>query len=76
MPRDRKLQIRELIRLEKELRLVEWESRRSERRLKQRLLAGAMMEPGRYYAEVRLRPEKDPASKNPDDYDLVISSVC
>jgi hypothetical protein len=55
-----------------------WRNKRLDavnRQIKEALLAGANVEPGRRYAELRLLPGRDPASKNPDDYELVVSHV-
>lgn len=70
---DLRKELREMRRLEQEMRRVEVELRRSQRKLKQDLLAGATIEPGVYYAELRLLPGRDPASKDPDGYELVVS---
>jgi len=43
--------------------------------MKEQLLAGASIESGDVYAELRLLPGRDPSSKNPDDYDLILSYV-
>lgn len=44
-------------------------------RLKEKLLAGARLEPGRLVAELRRLPGRNPASVNPDDYELVVSHL-
>lgn len=44
-------------------------------RLKEKLLAGARVEPGRLVAELRLLPGRSPVSTNPDDYELLLSRL-
>jgi len=61
--------------LEEDLRRLEKERENLERTIKERLLAGATIEPGVRRVELRLLPGRDPESKNPDDYALVVSFV-
>ena len=62
-------------RMERELQRLTQERARAERTIKDELLTGATIELGNRYAELRLLPGRDAASKNPDDYDLVVSFV-
>jgi hypothetical protein len=62
-------------RMERELQRRTQQRARAERTIKDELLTGATIELGNRYAELRLLPGRDPASKNPDDYDLVVSFV-
>ncbi|MCU1239310.1 MAG: hypothetical protein JWO19_5897 [Bryobacterales bacterium] len=68
MDDDLKEKMDELRRMEKALDV-------KKRAMKEELLAGATVEPGDVYVELRLLPGRDPASKNPDDYDLVVGYV-
>jgi hypothetical protein len=68
MDDDLEKKIDELKRTEKRLDAVN-------RQIKEALLAGANVEPGARYVELRLLPGRDPESKNPDDYELVVSHV-
>jgi hypothetical protein len=62
--------------LEKKIEELKAEFKKRETRIKKELLAGATIEHGAHYAELRLLPGRNPNSKNPDDYELVISFVC
>ena len=70
-----KEKIEELKRLEEDLRRLERDCESRKRAIKEQLLAGAIVEPGAHYAELRLLPGREPGSRNPDDYALVVSSV-
>ncbi|HEY6126850.1 MAG TPA: hypothetical protein VIW23_01595 [Candidatus Acidoferrum sp.] len=65
----------ELRRMERDLRRQERELEAHHRRIKEQLLAGDTVEPGEFYAQLRLLPGRDPASKNPDDYELDLGYV-
>jgi hypothetical protein len=67
--------LEELGRREKSLRTQQRELQRVRRKMKEELLAGATIEPGALYAELRLLPGRDPSSKDPDDYELIFSHV-
>jgi len=58
--------------MERELQRLTQGRARAERTIKDELLPGATIELGNRYAELRLLPGRDPASKNPDGYDLCI----
>ena len=75
MTDDVKKKIKELKRLEEDLRRLEQERESLERAIKERLLAGATIEPGARDIELRTLPGREPGSKNPDDYALIISLV-
>jgi hypothetical protein len=75
MADDLKKDLADLRRLEERLNASERELVRVRRKMKEDLLAGATIENGDLYAELRLLPGRDPTSKNPDDYDLIISYV-
>jgi hypothetical protein len=75
MDDDLKKKLKELRRMEERLRADKRELDEMHRKMKEQLLAGGTVEPGDLCAELRLLPGRDPASKNPDDYDLIISYV-
>lgn len=75
MTDDLKQKLRELERQELELQRIEQELAVRRRAIKEALIAGLPIEPGAYYAELRLLPGRDPDSRDPDDYDLVVSLV-
>jgi hypothetical protein len=75
MSDDLKKKVEELKRIEERLRRGERELDNLRREMKEQLLAGAIIESGDLYAELRLLPGRDPASKNPDDYDLILLYV-
>ena len=75
MDDDFKKKLDELGRIEERLRAEERELDTEKRKMKEQLLAGATVEPGHLYAELRLLSGRDPASKNPDDYDLILGYV-
>jgi hypothetical protein len=75
MSADLKKKLEELGRIENRLRREERKLADLRRAMKEQLLAGASIESGDVYAEVRLLPGRDPSSKNPDDYDLILSYV-
>ena len=75
MDDDLKKKLEELRRIEKRLRADQRELDDLHRKMKEQLLAGATIEPGDLYAELRLLPGRDSSSKNPDDYDLICSYV-
>lgn len=58
-----------------EMRRLEQKLASVRKKMKVDLLAGATIEPGGLYAELRLLPGRDPSSKDPDDYDLIVSWV-
>lgn len=68
-------ELRDLERKQRELTRAQEELAAKQRRLKESLLAGAAVEPGARHAELRLLPGRDPSSKNPDDYELIVSFV-
>jgi hypothetical protein len=72
---DLKKKLEELGRREKRLSTEQRELESVKREMKKRLLAGATIEPEALYAELRLLPGRDPSSKDPDDYDLILSHV-
>jgi hypothetical protein len=72
---DLKKKLEELGRREKRLGTQQRELDSVKREMKKQLLAGATIEPGGLYAELRLLPGRDPSSKDPDDYDLILSHV-
>jgi len=75
MSADLKKKLEELGRIENRLRREERKLADLRRAMKEQLLAGASIESGNVYAELRLLPGRDPSSKNPDDYDLILSYV-
>ena len=75
MADDPKNKLAELRRLEGLLRTSQQKLATAQRKLKQDPLAGATIEAGDLYAELRLLPGRNPSSKDPDDYDLVVSYV-
>ena len=70
-----KRKLRGLERKQRELARTQKELAAMQRSLKESLLAGAKVEPGARYAELRLLPDRDPSSKNPDDYELIVSYI-
>jgi len=72
---DLKKKLEELGRREERLRNQQRELDSMKGEIKKQLLAGATIEPGTLYAELRLLPGRDPSSKDPDDYDLILSHV-
>lgn len=72
---DLKKRLEELARMEKRLRTEQRELDALQRRMKEQLLAGAAVEPGDLHAALRLLPGRDPSSKNPDDYELILGYV-
>jgi hypothetical protein len=57
---------------EERLRTQQRELDSVKREMKKQLLGGATIEPG---AELRLLLGRDPSSRDPDDYDLILSHV-
>jgi len=72
---DLEKKLRDLQRKQRELTLAEREVSTMERELKANLLAGATVDPGTRCVELRVLPGRDPSSRNPDDYELVITYV-
>ena len=72
---DLKKKLAALERKEKRLRAEQRGLDSMKREMKKQLLAGATIEPGAVCVELRLLPGRDPSSKNPDDYDLILSHV-
>jgi len=72
---DLKKRLEELQRMRERLRREQREFSAMNKRMKEQLLAGATVEPGGIYAELRLLPGRDPSSKNPDDYELILGYV-
>jgi hypothetical protein len=68
-------ELRDLERKQRELTRAQEELAAIQRRLKESMLAGAMVETGARHAELRLLPGRDSSSKNPDDYELIVSFV-
>jgi len=75
MSADLKKKLEEQGRIENRLRREERKLANLRRAMKEQLLAGASIESGDVYAELRLLPGRDPSSTNPDDYDLILSYV-
>jgi hypothetical protein len=67
--------LRDLKRRERDLARAKEKLAALQKQLKEDLLADAGVEPGARYAELRLLPGRDPSSKNPDDYELIVSFV-
>jgi hypothetical protein len=72
---DLKQRLKELRRIEERLRTDQQELDDLHKKMKEQLLAGATVEPGDVYAELRLLLGRDSSSKNPDDYDLILGYV-
>jgi len=75
MSADLKKKLEEQGRIENRLRREGRKLANLRRAMKEQLLAGASIESGDVYAELRLLPGRDPSSTNPDDYDPILSYV-
>lgn len=69
---DLKKKLEKLGRREERLRIQQRALDSAKREMKKQLLAGATIESG---VELCLLPGRDSSSKNPDDYDLILSRV-